>query len=313
MKKLDIMNKLTRTFNSAGTQLKKHSPEILIVAGIIGGVASAVLACKATTKVGKVLEETKEKIDGVHEATEKGVTNAGETYTAEDSKKDLSIIYVQTGVKFLKLYGPAIALGAASITSILASHRIVHKRNLALAAGLSTLDNSFKKYRDNVVERFGEKVDKELKYGLKPQEVEETVTDENGKEKTVKKTVMVADDESVMNSPYAKFFDNGNDGWDPNPEYTRMFLISQQNYANDLLKSKGRLYLNEVYDMLDIPRTKLGQIHGWKYDPDNPDLANFVDFGIFDLHRKNCRDFVNGIEQTILLDFNCDGDIWSDM
>ena len=59
MTKLQIMNSVTRTFHKTSFKLKKHSPEILIVAGIAGTVVSAVLACKATVKATAVLEEAK--------------------------------------------------------------------------------------------------------------------------------------------------------------------------------------------------------------------------------------------------------------
>ena len=88
-----------------------------------------------------------------------------------------------------------------------------------------------------------------------------------------------------------------------------MFLKDQQRYANDILKSKGHLFLNEVYDMLSIPRTKAGQVVGWIYDEKHPVGDNFVDFGIYDIYNERARDFVNGYERTILLDFNVDGNI----
>ena len=84
----------------------------------------------------------------------------------------------------------------------------------------------------------------------------------------------------------------------------------QENYANDLLKTRGHLFLNEVYDMLGIPRTQAGQIVGWVYDEKNPVGDNFVDFGILDLYDEKKREFVNGYERTILLDFNVDGEIF---
>ena len=88
-----------------------------------------------------------------------------------------------------------------------------------------------------------------------------------------------------------------------------MFLLRQQNYANDLLKSKGHLFLNEVYDMIGIPRTKAGQVVGWIYDEKNPVGDNFVDFGIIDIHKERNRAFMNGYEKNVLLDFNVDGNI----
>ena len=112
-------------------------------------------------------------------------------------------------------------------------------------------------------------------------------------------------------SDYAKFFDEGCREWDKDPEYNLTFLKCQENYANDLLKSKGHLFLNEVYDMLGIPRTKAGQIVGWIYDEENPIGDNYVDFGIYDVYKEANRNFVNGYERNILLDFNVDGDILS--
>ena len=197
-----------------------------------------------------------------------------------------------------------------SITSILVGHNILRKRNLALAAAYTAIDTSFKAYRGRVVERFGKELDKELRYNIKAKEVEETVIDEKtGKEKVVKKTIAVVDPNEY--SDYARFFDDGCNGWSKDPEFNLMFLKQQQSYANDLLKTRGHLFLNEVYDLLGIQRTKAGNIVGWIYDEKNPVGDNFVDFGIYDINRPKNRDFVNGYERTIILDFNVDGDILS--
>ena len=306
MGKLEIMSSMSRSFHKIGFQLKKHSPEILAVAGTIGVIASGVLACKATLKVNEVLEPAKESIDKIHEATEKGVTEAGEVYSIEDSHKDLTTVYTQTGIKFVKLYGPSVALGVLSITSLLTSNNILRKRNIALAAAYTAVDTSFKNYRSRVVERFGKEIDRELKYNIKKAEIEETVIDENGNEATVKKTVDTVNRD--MYSDYAKFFDDGNLGWEPDPEYNLMYLKTVQNHANDLLRCRGYLFLNDVYDMLGIPRTKAGNIVGWLYDTQYGG-DGFVDFGIYDIYKEGARDFVNGYEKSILLDFNVDGEI----
>lgn len=303
-----IMTKVTGAVSRAGFKIKQRSPEILVITGVVGVVASAVMACKATTKVDRVLEKTKTKVDMIHTATEKGVTEAGETYSAEDAKKDLTIVYAHTGIEMVKLYGPSVALGALSIASILASNNILRKRNIALGAAYAALDRSFKDYRSRVIDRFGEAVDRELKYNIKAKKVEEVVVDEEtGKEKKVKKTIEVAG--SDLASPYARFYDDGCRGWEKNAEMNLMFLRAEQNYANDRLRARGYLFLNEVYERLGIPTTKAGQVVGWIYDPENPIGDNYVDFGIYDINREKARDFVNGYERSILLDFNVDGDI----
>lgn len=307
MTKAQFVNSVTRAFYKVGFQIKKHSPEILVGAGVVGVVASGVLACRATLKVNEVTEHTKNNIEKIHTATEKGVTEAGKEYTAEDSKKDLAIVYAQTGLEFVKLYGPSVALGAASIACILTSHKILRTRNIALAAAYTAVDRGFKDYRKRVVDRFGAELDKELKYNIKAKEVEETVVDENGKETTVNKTLQVVDHD--LYSEYAKFYDDGCEGWTKDPELNLIFLKRQQNYANEKLQRQGYLFLNDVYEMLGIPKTQAGQIVGWTYDEKYPQGDNYVDFGIYDLYKEGSRDFVNGYERTILLDFNVDGDI----
>ncbi len=307
MKKAELMTTVSSLFNKMGFQIKKHSPEILVVTGVVGVVASAVMACKATTKVSEILENSKEAINSIHDC--EANKSLAEEYTPEDAKKDLAIVYVQTGIKLAKLYAPAVALGALSLGSILASNNILRQRNVALAAAYATVDKGFKEYRNRVVERFSEEVDRELKHNIKAKKIEKVVVDENGKEKKVKETIQVAENPNTY-SDYARFFDDGCTGWEKDSEYNLMFLRAQQQYANDKLRANGRLFLNEVYDMLGIPRTKAGQVVGWVYDAENPIGDNYVDFGIYDIHRETIRNFVNGYERTILLDFNVDGNIW---
>lgn len=302
--KTEILKSVNGVTSKAVMKLKKHSPEILVVAGIAGTVVSAVLACKATTKVAEILDETKGTLDTIHEGMETGAIN-GQEYTNEDGKKDTVVVYVQTGMKLAKLYGPAIILGTLSITSILASNNILRKRNVALGAAYAAIDKSFKEYRGRVIERFGEQVDTELKYGIKAKKFEEIEVDpETGKEKKVKKTVMVADPN--LQSDYAVYFDSKSRNYETNPDYNRMFLKAQQAFANDKLQTRGHLFLNEVLDDLDLPRTPAGQIVGWTKD--GPD--GYVNFRIVEVERET-EDGRH--EPALLLDFNVEGNIWEKM
>lgn len=302
--KTEIMKSVNGVASKAVMKLKKHSPEILVVAGIAGTVVSAVLACKATTKVAEILDETKGTLDTIHEGMETGAIN-GQEYMTEDGKKDTVVVYAQTGVKLAKLYGPAIILGTLSITSILASNNILRKRNVALGVAYAAIDKSFKEYRGRVIERFGEQVDTELKYGIKAKKFEEIEVDlETGKEKKIKKTVMVADPN--LQSDYAVYFDSKSRNYETNPDYNRMFLKAQQAFANDKLQTRGHLFLNEVLDDLDLPRTPAGQIVGWTKD--GPD--GYVNFRIIEVERET-EDGHH--EPALLLDFNVEGNIWEKM
>ena len=303
MNKTEIITKMVRAFNRTGLKLKKHSPEILMTVGAIGVVASGVMACKATLKVQDVVDDAKQKIDMIHEVSND--PEMSDKYSAEDGKKDLAIVYTQTAVKFIKLYGPSVAIGVASLGCMIGSNRILNKRNVALAAAYTAVDKSFKEYRSRVIDRFGKQLDKELKYGIKAQEIEEVSVDEKSKEIVKKNTVEVMDPNCY--SQYSIVFDDGNAGWDPDPELTKYFLIQQQNWANERLKARGHLFLNEVYDMLGAKRTKAGQHVGWVYNEEHPVGDNYVDFGMFDVRREKARDFINGYEKVIVLDFNVDG------
>lgn len=299
----EVKGLVVKATGRTGLVLKKYSPEILMGVGIVGIIGSTVMACKATLKVEEVVDEAKETLDKIHKAhDDENITE--EIYSEQDYKKDLVITYTQTGVKFIKLYGPAVTLGAASIGCLLGAHGILKKRNVALMAAYKAVEQSFGDYRQRVREELGEEKDRRYHLGLKEETVTEETVDANGKKKKVKKTVEVVDPNKI--SQYARFFDDSSSQWSKVPEHNLVFLKAQQNFANDLLNSRGHVFLNEVYDMLGIPRSSAGAIVGWvKGEGDD-----FVDFGIFNRDDDKVRDFVNGYETNIMLDFNVTGVIY---
>ena len=303
MKNIKLPAGINRAVNKVAFKMKKHAPEILVIAGVGGTIVTTVMACKATTKIDEVLAENKEQIAKTKNYVEE--TGFSDKYTEKDYQKDLTVMYTQRGLKLFKLYAPAIAVGTISITAILAGHNVLKKRNVALAAAYEVVNKNFKDYRGRVIDRFGNELDRELRYNIRKEEVEKTVIDEKtGKGRTVKEITEIADIDP--SSEYAKFFDESCPGWTKDPEYNLMFLRNQQQYANDLLESRGYLFLNEVYEMLGIQRTRQGQVIGWIYDKNVIDKVNF---GIYNIANPANRRFVNGYERSILLDFNVDGDI----
>lgn len=315
MTKTQLMNSVTRTLHKGGFWIKKHSPEILTVTGSIGVVASMVMIGMATTKINPILEETKENIERVNAGAERGEIKAvvnGEVamvpYSEQDAKKDLKIFYIQGAFNLAKLYTPAVMVGASGLMCLWSANNLLHKRNAALTAAYAGAFQNLKDYRGRVVERFGKELDRELMYNIKAKEVEETVVNEDGTEQVVKKTVDVANPD--WNSIYARFFDESCKGWTKSAEDNLRFLKMVQAWANKKLQADGYLYLNDVYEALGIPKTKAGHVVGWIFDEAHPVGDNFVDFGIYDLYNEKARDFVNGYERVILLDFNVDGNIW---
>ena len=303
--KTDIMKTLTRAFYKSGLVVKKHSPEVLICVGVVGVVTSTVMACKATTKASKIADDFHNGMDTIHKvANDDRITD----YSEDDMKRDTTIIYTKTALEYAKIYGPAVAVGAASIGCIVWSHCILSKRNIALASAYATVSKGFKDYRGRVIERFGKDLDRELRYNLKAREVEEIVTDENGEEKVVTTTMDIPDGNPGL-SMYSACFDETCMGWTRDAEANKRFLLLQQAYANKKLQAQGYLFLNDVLEMLGIQKTKAGQIVGWIYNEEAPIGDNYVDFGIFNIACEPNRRFVNGYEKSIWLDFNVDGNI----
>lgn len=282
--------------SAVGRQLlktQKHSPTILFVGGVVGVVATTVLASRATMKLGKSIEEVRETQEQAKALVER---DTPEVYSEEDYKKDLVILYSKTAVTVTKLYGPAIIVGVISIAALTRSHVILTRRNAALTAAYVALEKGFDEYRRRVVQEYGEDVDRRLRFS------KDLELAGPGNQIATKSRTHPGD-----YSIYARFFDELCDGYQPDSDYNFLFLRAKQNFANDLLHSRGHVFLNEVYDMIGVGRTKAGAVVGWVLSKDGD---NFVDFGIFDHGRERARAFVNGYERAILLDFNVDGVIF---
>ena len=298
----------------AGLLLRKKSPEILLVCGCVGLVVATVKTYQAVSKAEFVLDTAKDKLDKIKEAKE---LNNPEVYNDQDYAKDLAITYVQTGVDYVKLFGPPVALGALSVSCIFGSHNIMRKRNIALMAAYRALGETFNTYRGRVIDEFGEDKDRQFRTGVHAETVTFSEVDADGKKIKGKKTVETVNPSEI--SQYARFFDRNNINWSEDAHTRLTFLKCQQNYANDRLQGTGHVFLNEVYDMLGLKRSTAGAVVGWVKGVGD----DFIDFGMFndniqayaDEYRNDTigeerRDFVNGSKDSILLDFNVCGVIY---
>lgn len=294
----------SRLANKFAFKAKKHSPEILIAVGAVSIVTGTVQACKATLKMQDVLETTSdnlEKIHGLEDGTLK--VKEGETYTEEDARKDKTTVYIQTAVKAVKLYGPSIVLIGGGLGCMIGSHIIMRRRYGAAVAAYSAVTTAFNEYKARVKERFGEQTQYELEHGVKAEEVE--TTDENGNKK--KETVYAT--EKMIKHPYSVIFDESNPNWERDSGYNLIFIKNAEDAANRKLRRKGYLFLNDVYDMLGISNTYIGQFAGWVWDPADPSIDSRVDFGLYDDYNPQKVAFLQGDEYSVVLDFNCDGNI----
>lgn len=287
--------------------IKKNSPEILLGAGIVGFVGTIVLACRATCKADEVLEFHRRKIKDINDAKEvaDGDPEGEMSYDVEIYRQDKAIRYLKTTGSLAKLYAPTVAVGTLSLACILTSRNIMQKRYLGVVAAYNGVSAAFEEYRKRVRDEYGEGLDKHFRYGTTYEEL--PVYDENGKKTKEKEQVEKTETGMVMpTDDSCRFFDSSNPNWDKNPTFSMMWLKGQQNILNDILHTRGHVFLNEVYDALGFPHTPQGAVLGW-IDGEGDDC---IDFGLYDPNKESVRRFVNGVDNVIMLEFNHDGVIW---
>lgn len=307
MKKTELATKAGQILLKTKLGIKKHSPEILVVTGIGTGIAAAVIACKRTIKANDIIAVAREDLQHIENAKALAANNEVE-YTEEEEQQDRNDVGMQVTVGIVKAYALPVGLGILSITCILAGHHILKKRNVALAAAYSALSTDFMNYRKRVVDKYGKDVDFMLKNGLEKQIIANQIVDpETGEVKETKEEVLTYDGNKL--SQYARVFDEvGSTQWTPSADHNRAFLLMEQNYFNERIKTRGYIFLNEVYERLGFRPTKAGSVVGWVYQ--NADYEG-IDFGIFTAHTQKAAEFLEGTEPSIILDFNVQGDILS--
>lgn len=297
-----VSKNMKASYHKGKFQLTKHSPEIFLISGIAGTVVAFGLAIRATMKLDTVLEKGNERIEAAKAVP---VDDEGTAIVSESQvRKDLVKAYAVTALDVGKLYASSGVLLGLSITAIIGSHNIMQRRNTSLVAAYTALDQAFKQYKQRVADKYGEEAEKDIRYGTETETIEEFEEDVNGKKKKVKRKEKYVSDEP---GPYAKFFDESSRCWEKDAELNLMFLRRTERYCNDILRRDGYLFLCDVYKALDIDETRESRTVGWIYDPEDKSLQNHVDFGIYNTNRKKVRDFVNGLERVVLLDFNPDG------
>ena len=305
---MKALNNLTSTITYAVGHTKtfcsRNSAEILLIGGVIGVVTGTVMACKATLKADSVMDEYKEKKEKIGTCLE----NPEIDYDEITAKEDLKNLTIQTAVKMIKCYAPAVILESFSIGTIFASNHIMQQRNAALAASCAAVEAAYKKYREKVVEKYGKEVDDELYYGTKTENKKITTTDPETGEKTKTTESKTYLQEEYGCSPYAVLFDSSAIEFYQD-DATNMFMLkNREKEATVRLRANGMLTLNDVYEMIGVKPTDIGLTHGWIFEKDNPDGDNEVKFDMRHVYVKD--PYSDREERAILIDFNCDGFVY---
>lgn len=283
---MKIPSGVTRLAGRQILRIQSKSPTLLLAAGIVGTVTATVMACRATLRLEEALDNNLARVGEIRDLQHV-------EYSENDRKRDLALVYTQAAISITKLYAPSVALGVVSLGCLVGSHRILSARNASLMAAYATLEKGFAQYRERVAAEVGSDREKTLRYGQleRDEETGKTTFESTGSDLSV----------------YARLFDECSRNWNRTPSYNQLFLRAQQNYANDLLRARGHVFLNEVYDMLGLERTKAGAVVGWTLGHGGDE---YIDFGVFEGDVWSAMRFVNGDEKSIMLDFNVDGVIY---
>lgn len=324
---MKLISKITQPCMKYVTKVKANSPTVLVIGGTICLVGAVVAAHEAGRKVEITKVANREAIDNLKDIKESGeyTNEEGEIieFTEDDYKKELTHAYLGYFWDMTKLYGPVVLMAGASAGCYIGGHKVLAKRLAGMTAAYTTIDQAYKRYRENVIKISGEDADKRYFLGLDGTDKEkwyETAIDEKtgdvkqvGKAKT--RDIDVVSDVKLWKqaSPYAVRLDMCK-GFTKDSNYNVMWLQSMEKIANDKLDFKGYLTLYEVYDALGVVSELSSEVEkmshqvGWVKGYGDGDIR-------FNLVLVPSRVMVKdgalkNINEIGLIDFNCVGTIW---
>ena len=316
MNALSVLKNIT---GKTGMFMTKHSSEICTGVAIVSSIAATGFAIKATIDIQDDIDHHKRNISHIkdsynaenetflhdepvkdgNEVVDMNTVEVKGTEAIKQYKRDLTTEYAKTGLTVAKYYAIPVVLELLAVATTFESNKISRRRNAELAAGLTAVQTMYDKYRQNVIDKYGEEEDRAMRLGLHKEKINAEVEDTDGKKKKTK-VENEQQDPDIVADIWCRCFDEGSVNWKKDYMLNRNFLLSQQAAMNNMLVAKRYLTVNEVYDALDLPQCELGQTWGWIYDPD---ICTQINFGLKDIDNPAKRAFINGDERNVFIDF----------
>ena len=187
---------IIKPFKTIGKVAYAHRADIAMATAAAALVAAIVDGCvKSTKNTPDILREHRDAVDKMkcnHVDKENMTKNEKKEYDGE-----LFDIYRHTTWRMCKNYGLTIGFGMLSIGAGFYGYRVRMKENAELAKAVTTLSaaytglyDKFNKYRDNIVETYGEDADFKAMQNMHEEEVKVG----NKKEKVFSNTTCRSDD-----------------------------------------------------------------------------------------------------------------------
>lgn len=312
---MKLPQSVTRAMGKLWLRTKKSSPEICVVSGIVCGGAALVMVGVRTWKkkddLQKDISLVKDRMDTI-----KGAKENNNQELVKSERKELAKQGGLLAKDLVKTYWVPALLGVGSAGLIWGGRTMLRRELSAVTSAYALLMESYKQYRQRVIDDVGIEKDQEYMHGIKMVDAVD--------EKTGEVTRRAIVDKSKSISPYSVWWCEGefddetgewiwrNGMWRDNALMNESTLKCVQNAANDLLRANGFVFLNQVREMLGLPPTREGQIVGWTLCGGD----GFIDFGVFPSKQHPLekiapvnRLFLDNKTCNALLDFNVDGPI----
>lgn len=298
--------------SGSGLFFKAHAPEILVGTGVVGFGLTVVGACKATSKAHDILEAKEEALNDNDLAFQDNIISE------KDHEDNIRQINRNSKWMLVKAYTPTATGLVVSVILVLGGYRMINGRLVKTAAAYKILEDGFGRYRENVRDEFGEDADWRMLNTIRPERLEaaEKEREANREIEADKKRKKKNHDKrrTAHQEVYSKIFDQYSDRWRRSwtPDQVWDYLRQKQREANDMLRIRKHIFLNEIYDMLGMDRTEEGAVVGWILTKSNPN--SFVDFGLDTMPEDERRRFLTAERNEdirIWLRFNPDGLIYN--
>lgn len=318
---LSLIKNLPKAIRQGGGKiifkLQKNQPQILVVTGSVVMIGGFVWAIVNARKIDEVMAEGEEKIDDIQFRMDEAVNPENNLEEKEMKtmlavlQKDMRKAKADNILRMAILMGLPILTFTGGLCLTVGGHLILFKRFGEVSTAFAALQQTFDRYRRNNILEHGDECDRRYMYGIVGEtEVETTVTDEDGNEKTVQCKVPIVDPDA--RSLYTFIFSEEFSRKCPkDPVSTISFLRSQEKYWNMWMGATGKpvtvsMVLNDLGIELDPddPANDYIYIAGWR---PNGDGDNHIDFGIMRAVNKPALDM---LENVVMLNLNCDGNIY---
>ena len=236
-----------------GKAIYKHRAGIAVTVGVVTGVACVVeTARKSVKNTPWILDEHEEKMEDLKVKYMRRDENDNEVLKEEltdaevkEFKKAKIKVYKETGWALTKNYAVALGLGAVSITSTLYSYKVIKGQYVAVSTAYAALSDKFAKYRNNIVEAYGETADFNAMNDI------QTVTETDKKGNVTKTTYLSkregTDVKITLDNSYWGCFDMTNAG---NTIINFKAMMTEQQHRLETGAIQG-ITLSSIADQLD--------------------------------------------------------------